>query len=199
MFKILLKQFIIVALIIIAVASVIFGAALPWFKARSYIDTLTMLQSGRITSVDQFERYFGGVLDYYSPIGQEEVVKFLSSDISSMMLGEANETGKIGQVAPMLVDFISPYLFKNNVIHLIFGAEAYKTLWRFSGNENYFKKSEDYYFKLYAIGPKLPPVVYGIYDLYGLKGDKEKVKKFGSEILNYWPDDASVRKIVSSL
>ncbi len=197
--NIFIKQFIIIILVIFAVASIILGAVLPWMKSQLYINTLTMLQSGRITTVEQFERDFGGVLDFYSPIGQEEVVKYLGNDIAGMMLNEARDTGKIGQVAPILTGFMEPYLFQSDVIHLIFGADTYRLLLRMTGNGEYFNKSEFYYKKAYDIGPKLPPVLYGMFDLYQLSGDKNNMEKIGKEILKYWPDDKNIAGILGNL
>lgn len=199
MYKILIKQFVIATLIILVVLSVVFGAILPWMKSQLYINTLMMLQSGKITSVDQFKKDFSGVLDFYSPIGQEETVKYLGNDIMNMILDEARETGKIGLAGPILVDFMEPYLFENDVLHFIFGAETYNLLWRASGNNEYFKKSEFYYKKIYEIGPKLPPVLYGMFNLYQLSGDMENMKKIGEEILRYWPDDKNVADLLNSL
>jgi len=195
MFKILLKQFAIIVLIILAVLSSIFGALLPWQKSTAYINTLTDLQSGKSFTQDQFEQEMGGVLNSYSPIGQEEVVKFFSSDVLNII----NQPNFPVDATRFLVTYAEPYLFQNNVRHLIFGATAYETLWLVSHSESDYQKSEAYFLKAYAIGRNLPPVLYSMFDLYIRHGDKEKAKKIGLEILNYWPDDASVRKIVSSL
>jgi len=188
-----------VAFIILAILSIVFGSILPLIKSQSYISALTDLQSAKIHSVDQFKQEFGAVLDFYSPIGQEEVVKFLSENIMEMMINEAQQTGKLGPVAPALVSFVEPYLFQNNVRHVLFAAEAYKILWEASGSKDYFMKSQDYYQKAYAIGPKLPPVLYGMFNLYGLVGDKADAEKVGEIILQYWPDDKNVENIVKSL
>jgi hypothetical protein len=197
--KLIIKQFILVTLIILAVLSIVFGSILPLMKAQGYISALTDLQSAKIHSVDQFKTEFGAVLDFYSPIGQEEIVKFLSESIMEMMINETQQTGKLGPVAPALVSFVEPYLFTNNVRHLLFAAEAYRTLWQATGNKDYFVKSYDYYQKAYAIGPKLPPVLYGMLDLYGLVGDRVDGKKIGEIILQYWPDDQGVANAIKSL
>lgn len=156
MSKLIIKQFILVAFIILVILSIIFGSILPLIKSQSYISTLIDLQSAKIRSVDQFKQEFGSVLDFYSPIGQEEIVKFLSENIMEMMINEAQQTGKLGPVAPALISFVEPYLFQDNVRHILFAAEAYKTLWQATGNKDYFIKTYDYYQKAYAIGPKLP-------------------------------------------
>jgi len=199
MTRLLFKQFVIISLIILAILSIVFGSILPWIKAGRYISALTDLQSSRIHSVDQFKQEFGAVLDFYSAVGQEETVKFLSEDIMKLMVNEAQQTGKLGPVAPALVSFIEPYLFQNNVRHLLFASEAYKLLWRAFGNTDYFMKSLDYYQKAYAIGPKLPTVLYGMFDLYGLSGNNVDAKKVGEVILEYWPDDQGMAELLKNL
>ncbi|MFA5098681.1 MAG: hypothetical protein WC461_00480 [Candidatus Paceibacterota bacterium] len=192
MYKILLKQFIIIIFIILTIIGIVLGAILPWGKAQAYINTLTDMQSGRTYTAEQFENQVGGVFNFYSPIGQEEVVKFFSSDI----LGVITQSGFQEPTARFLVNYIDKYLFNNNVRHLIMGGVFNETLWRFSGSEEDYKKSEEYFKKAYTIGPNLPPVLYNLFDLYRLKGDKENTEKIGEEILNYWPDDSNVRKAI---
>jgi len=57
----------------------------------------------------------------------------------------------------------------------------------------YEEKTEDYYLKAYAIGPKLPPVLYGLADLYASNGDVAKFKPVAEAILANWPDDKQMR------
>jgi len=195
MFKILLKQFAIIALLILAALSSVFGALLPWQKSTVYIDTLTALQSGKSFTQDQFESQMNGVFNFYSPIGQEEVVKFFSNDVLNIITQENFPV----DATRFLITYTEPYLFQSNVRHLIFGAMAYENLWLASKSENDYKKSEAYFLKAYAIGRNLPPVLYGMFDLYYRHNDKENLKKIGLEILSYWPDDANVKNTVSSL
>ncbi len=192
MYKLLLKQFIIIVFIILMVLFIVFGAILPLKKSQAYINALTDMQSGRTYTTEQFEQQLGGVFNLYSPIGQEEMVKFFSYDILNVI----GQKGFADPQARFLVGYIEKYLFQDNVRHLIAGSMFYKTLWRISGREDDFKKSEEYLKKAYNIGPNLPPVLYNMFDLYWLRGDKENMKKIGEEILKYWPDDKNVEEIL---
>ncbi len=192
MYKLLLKQFIMVALIILAVLSIVFGAVLPWGKSQLYIDALTDMQSGKTYTTEQFESQMGNIFDFYSPIGQEEIVKFFGYDI----LGVISQADFPESASRFLTGYIEKYYFKNNVRHLILGGASYKYLWyRFRAEED-FKKSEEYFKKAFSIGPKLPPVLYDLFELYRLKGDDENMKKIGEEILKYWPEDGSVKSLI---
>lgn len=192
MLKLLLKQFIIIALIILAVLLIVFGAILPWKKSQLYINTLTDMQSGRSYTTEQFKDRTGKVINFYSPIGQEEVVKFLSSEILIVVY----QKGFSEQASRFLVGYMDKYLFKNNVRHLLMNGDLHKILWINFGNEEDFKKAEEYFKKAYEIGPNLPPVLYDLFELYRFKGDGENMKKIGEEILKYWPDDEGVSKLL---
>ncbi len=194
MCKLLLKQFAIIILIILAVLSIVFGAVLPWGKSQLYIDALTDMQSGKTYTTEQFESKMGNIFDFYSPIGQEEIVKFFGSDILSVV----SQRDFPESASQFLVGYIEKYLFKNNVRHLIIGGVSYKYLWHRFGSEEDFKKSEEYFKKAQSIGPKLPPVLYDLFELYRLRGDSENIKKIGEEILKYWPGDENVKSIINA-
>lgn len=195
MYKLLIKQIVIIVLIILIIFSIIFGAILPWKKSKLYIDALLDMQSGRTYTAEQFETQMGHVLDFYSFIGQEEAVKFFSADILNVI----NQNNYPEQTLRFLIGYIDNYLFKENPRHLIVGGSFYRILWHSSGKEEDYKKSEEYFKKAYSIGPKLPPVLYNLFDLYKFRGDKENMKKIGEEILKYWPDDENVANLLSNL
>lgn len=195
MYKILIKQFIAVTLIILVILSIVFGAILPLKKSQTYINALVDMQSGRSYTTEQFESQMGNVFNFYSPVGQEEIIKFFGSDILNVI----NQNSFPEQTSRFLVGYVENYLFKNNVRHLIIGGAFYRTLWQASGREEDYKKSEEYFKKAYSIGPKLPPVLYNLLDLYRFGGDKENMRKIGEEILEYWPDDENVREVLKNL
>lgn len=188
--KEILKIVIPYLLITVSLASIYYGAFLPFKKAQLYIKASRLLDLVR--SVDDLKRVFRPVLETYSPIGQEETVKFTSTLIlNSVSVDSTSEDG-----AAQSVEFLEPYMMKNNVRHLIMVGQMYRRLWERFGKEEYFIKSEKYLQDALSIGPKLPPVLYSLFELYSKKGDEEKAKKIGGTILNYWPDDAYVKSII---
>ena len=190
MSKLFIKQFIVIFLIILAIFSIIFGYLLPLMKSRRFISSLNSIQF--IKTLGEFKVNFDRPLKFYSPIGDEEIVKFLSGNIfSAIAQREQSEA-----TARELILYIEPYMFKNNVRHLLTLGQMYFVLWQKSGHEDDFKKAEEYYRQALLIGPKLPPVLYGIFDLYLAKGDKEKIKEIGGIILKYWPEDERVKNIL---
>lgn len=187
MSKVVTKNIITVVLIVLAVASLIYGAYFPFVKARRYITSLNTLAS--VNSLESFYAHFDRVLLHPSPVGQEEAVKYLGSDISGFVArGDQPE-----EVARALVAYIEPHLFRNNVRHLLMGGRLYEMLWRgYDGKEEDFLKAERYYLEARAIGPKLPPVLYALHDLYGAAGQTEKRAEVRDAIIRLWPDAFTV-------
>ncbi len=189
----ILKSFIAIGLIILAILSIIFGAYLPWVKSRNYIKALLSVSS--VKTVEEFEANFDKPFKFYSPIGDEEVAKFLANDILQIIM-QQNQSEAVDR---KLVVYIEPYLFKNDVRHLSATGQMYQVLWQKYGKEEDFQKTENYYKMAYAIGPKLPPVLYAMLNLYQIKGDKQKVKEIGEIILGYWPENDNIKNLIKSL
>ena len=183
------KKIILWVLIAAGILVVYFSAYLPFAKSSAYIHAVRRAQN--LKSVDEFKELFDSVFNFYSPVGEEEVVKFLSNDIMSLV-GQERATEDVSR---LLIEYIEPRFFLNNVRHMITGAKGYETLWRRWGKEEYFKKAEDYYLKAYAIGSKLPPVLYGMVGIYYAHRDFDKAKAIVDEILKYWPNDDRVKAI----
>ena len=177
--------------ILLAVLAIIFCSYLPFEKSRSYVRAINMLNS--IKTLPEFKDVFGRALSFYSPIGQEEIVKFFSSDTITSLVSQNNPEA----LSRELVSFIEPYLFKNDVRHLIIRGNLYSLLWQKYRQEEDFVKSEEAYRAALAIGPKLPPVLYSLLDLYQAKGEGEKLKEIANTILKYWPDDQKIKDILS--
>ena len=126
--------------IILAVLSIVFGGIMPIQKSSMYISGLKQVPGMR--STQEFKDVFTVALNYPSPIGQEEVSKYLQSDILGIISQNKNE-----DVDRDLVTFIEPYAYKDNARHLIAMGEMYGTLWNNFRKETDFKKSVDYYLK----------------------------------------------------
>lgn len=189
----LLKKTILWIIIVLGVLMVYFSAYLPFAKSRAYIRAVRQTQ--QIKSFDEFKKIFDPVFNFYSPVGDEEVVKFLSNDILTLISQEqANE-----EVSRLLVEYIEPYFFDENVRHMITIARMYETLWRRWGGEEDYKKAEAYFLKAHDIGPKLPPVLYAMVSFYYSRGDFDKTRNIANEILKSWPNDERVKELLAQL
>lgn len=172
-------------LVALAAAALIAGVYLPIVKARRYIISINTLSS--IQTLEGFYAHFDRVLEYPSPIGQEEAVKYLGSDIATAISFEDQPES----AARAFVSYIEPYFFKDNVRHLLMGGQMYEILWRRFGRQGAdLRKAEQYYLAARAIGPKLPPALYSLYDLYGRSGELEKRAETKDAIARLWPEEA---------
>jgi len=191
--NIFLKQFLIIIGIISAILGIIFGAILPFQRAKLYIAAIQ--QSPNIKTLEEFEQIFDKVWQSYSPVGDEEIARHLASSILNPLASP--EQPKVA--ARFLVDYIEPKLAKNNVKHLLIAADMYRVLWdRFGQKEDDFRKSEEYYLKALPLGPGLPLTLYGLLDLYKMKGNTEKMREIGEKILSLWPDDERIKDAIKS-
>jgi len=187
------KTFILVGLFILAVLAIIFGSYLPLIKSQTYIDALSLLQS--VKTIEEFEANFDKSLKYYSPVGDEEVVKYLANTILQIM-SQQNQSEAVDR---MLSDYVEPYLFKNETRHLLSAGQMHEALLTKYKRLEDLQKAQSYFETAFAIGPKLPPVLYGLLDVYRMEGNNEKAKQIGEIIFKYWPDDKNVANIVKSL
>ncbi|MBI2278844.1 MAG: hypothetical protein HYU81_02170 [Candidatus Brennerbacteria bacterium] len=175
-----------VTFVILAALALIFGAYLPFIKARGYITSINTLAS--VNSLESFYAHFDRLLLHPSPVGQEEAVKYLGSDIANFISAEDQPE----PVARAIVAYLEPYLFRNNVRHLLMGGQFYETLWRrFGQQEADLRSAEAYYLAARAIGPKLPPVLYSLYDLYGTSEQLEKRAEVRDAIIRLWPEEVN--------
>lgn len=141
-----------------------------------------------IKNAEDFEKVFDKLFSFYSPIGDYEVSKFLGNNLVNAVADPKNP-----EIASRyLVEYLEPKIRKDDVRHLLTLADIYRFLWQKSGQESDFSKSEEYYRKALVYGPKLPPVLYGLFNLYKAKDDQEKLKQISETILNYWPEDEDV-------
>jgi len=185
-----IKNSIAIALLVLASLSIYFGAILPFKKAQSYIYFIKTT-SDTAQTLDELKIRLDKVVEFYSPIGREEVVRYLSNDFLNIML-YANNPEVVDRT---MVQYIEPHMLKYDVRHLIAMGELYKGLWVKYKKTDDLVKSEDYYEKALSLAPKLPPVLYNAFDLYQEAGNKERAREIGEMILKYWPEDKKVRQL----
>jgi tetratricopeptide (TPR) repeat protein len=190
--NIFLKQLLIIVCIILSVLGIYFGAYAPWRKSQAYINALKAASTGGVQSLGEYINNYDRAIQINSPIGNEEIAKFLSNDIMNIISKETQNE----QVSRALVQFVEPFLFQNNLRHLLVGGQMHYVLWKRFQNDEDYKMAEKYYLAARAIGPKIPPVLYELIGLYRDKGDMEKMKEVGETILKYWPQDESIRSVI---
>ena len=166
----------------------IYGAFLPFLKAQAYIDAVGKVSSTK--TLQEFEQNFDNVFNFYSPVGGQEVTKYLLSNIIQVAQNQAEN------VDQALADYIEPHIIPNDTRHLVAAANLRTVLLTKFSKEADYEKAVDYYLKARAIGPKLPPALYGLLSLYNAKGDVTAEKEVAETILKYWPQDTRVSDLL---
>jgi tetratricopeptide (TPR) repeat protein len=175
--------------IILAVLGLYFGAFLPLLKAQSFISADRRLAN--VKSVDGFKENFDISFNLYSPVGTEEISKFLGSNVMNIIA-----QGQPEDVSRELITYTEGHLFKDEVRHLLLLAQMYQMLWENYHQEADYQKAIDYLEKAHEIGPNLPPPLYKLLNLYLMHGDKENSKRIGALILANWPQDENVKAVL---
>lgn len=169
-----------IGLTILAFLGIYYGALLPYAKASAFVAAESNVSN--ITTEAQFEDHFSPVLKFDSPVGSEEVPKFLSGDILSA-IGSVKDSG----TAHALVKFIEPYLLTDDIRHILIKAQLYGLMWQNFRNTSDYDVSLAAFSKAHEIAPKLPQPMQGMIALYQMKGDNADADKIAKEMLALWP------------
>lgn len=203
----LLKQTIAGVITILAVLMMYFGSYLPLKKSQLYIRAMVDLQSGKVRSLQDFINAFYPALDFYSPVGQDEIVSYYVGAVMPNLINSVvSQTGGPQVVEALLKDaekWIDPVMkagkgigFSQNLYNFgsVYGLAAEKL-----NNDIYLQKSIYFFEEGLKSSPNRGLFFGGLFKDYQLKGDKAKIKEIGELILRYWPDNEEVRKAMESL
>jgi len=177
--------------ILLAALALYFGSLLPYLKAKSYIGAERQLVNVR--TVDDFGALFDASFNLYSPVGDEEIAKFLGSNVYSMIQNQPED------VARDLAAYVEGRMLKDDLHHLMTLGHIYKSLWVRFGDEAAYLKAEEYYQKAHEIGANLPLPIYALFDLYGTNHDKDNIERMGTIILEKWPQDEETHKVLDRI
>ena len=171
----------------------VFGSVLPVLKSQAYISAAQNVNSAR--TIADFKANFDEVFSFYSPIGGEESAKYLTSNILSVVNSQKDMSES---VARELMDYIEPKIYPDTRHYIAMANLHTMSLTRFMKQADY-DAAIDYYKKARELGPKLPPVLYGLLTLYSAVGDDENTIEVGNTILKYWPKDTRVSDLLATL
>ncbi len=184
----------VISLCILAVVFLfVFGSVLPVLKSQTYIDSARSANSVR--TIADFKANFDKVFDFYSPVGGEESAKYLTSNILSVVNSQQDISESM---ARELIDYIEPKIYPDTRHYIAMATLHTMSLTRFMKQDDY-DAAIDYYKRARELGPKLPPVLYGLLTLYSAVGDDENTREVGGTILKYWPDDSRVSDLLATL
>ncbi|MEK7574295.1 MAG: hypothetical protein AAB514_02055 [Patescibacteria group bacterium] len=196
-----LKKIIVVLATAIVLTLMYFGAYLPSKKSQLYIKAILAFQTGKIKSLQDFDAAFGAALNFYSPVGQDELVSYYFGNLANVVNQQNNEE-IIKALAEQAENLMKPIIkagkgfgYSQNLYNF---AVFYKIVALKLNSDVYLQKSID----LFKEGLKNSPNRYifleGLFDVYRIKGDKAGMKEIGEIILKYWPEKEAIRQALST-
>mgnify|MGYP001600940459 CR=1 FL=1 len=191
-----LKKIIAIVAGLILVFVAYFGSYLPLQKSHLFIKTMRNLS--QINSLQEFEEAMSTVLEFNSPIGQEELLRQFASTIIDV-INQPHHPPVLGKlINTYLNKYYEPIIqsgsgmsFNQNlyVLGTLNEIAALKTQ-----NPEFLSAAKTYYLKSYEIGPKRPQALFGLFDIYRIEGNVEEVKKIHEQILTQWPGEKKTKQ-----
>lgn len=185
----------------LTILSFYFGVYLPFRKAQIYINAMAEFSSAGVNSLKEFNDLFDPALDYYSPIGQEEITSSYLGILISIVSRQTNKDAVIALVS-QADDLMKPTLeakkgfsYSQNVYLL---ATIYKVIYARTGNEDYYQRATFLFNEGLRKSPNRKIFLTGLLELYHLKGDKQKEDEIKSVIEKYWPQDEDAKRILNN-
>lgn len=196
----LIKKSVIVIVIVIVLFAMYFGSILPFRKSQLYINAQIGLSKG-IRSLQEFNALFEPALDFYSPVGQDEVVsgylrilidlteKQSNKDVVDILIRQAE-----ARMSPIL-EKQKGFSFSQNIYNLasIYAIAAIKF-----NDAIYYQKGVEMFRLGLEHSPNRAMFLFGLFNLYQFKGDEKGMKEIGETILKYWPGDEGIKNIISN-
>jgi len=189
------------AIAIIATACIFFvayyGNYLPLRQSQAFIAALR--NAPNIRNFEEFKQMYAQVFSIPSPIGREELVRNLASNVVGIIGSGANPA-----VVPQLIALIQAYYlpiiqggsgmsFSQDFYVL---GNLYQLAFIKTNDAKFLDGAKSYYQMGLERAPKRPQFLYGLLDVYRLQGDVEGVNDVSTRILALWPTDDRVREAV---
>ncbi|MCL5004464.1 MAG: tetratricopeptide repeat protein [Patescibacteria group bacterium] len=177
-----------------------FGAFLPFKKSRLYIEAVR--SSSQVRSVQEFNKLFDGVIGFYSPVGQGEVVYAYVNLLVNVVQNQQERT--VAEILLKQADKAMEPMIKADKGPSYFQAlYSYGLLYELAANKfkdaGYFQKAAAIYEIAYKHSPGRPTLLSGLYRVYSALGDTGKARKIAEIMLKYWPEDDKIKEIINSL
>ena len=177
-----------VSVLILCVAYV--GNFRPLVKSQTFIDTLRNLSSAR--SLSEFEKNVSVPLDYWSPIGQEELVRNIANAVLGIVQNN-NDPKLLSEVVNYIEGYYKPIVdrgrgmsFEQNLYLL--GAINEMAFTK-TGDARYLRNSHEYYSEGLTLGPRRPQFLYGMFDIFRMEGNIKGATDIARQITTSWPTD----------
>jgi tetratricopeptide (TPR) repeat protein len=197
------RQFIAFLVIAFAMILIYLSSYLPFKKASLYISASK--EQAKARSIEEFIRPIDEALNFWSPVGQPEEIRFFASNLLGFLANDKGEMPK--EIAKEIVNYVSRILNYdalgqkglNYTQKILLEASLY-TQYAIKYNDlESLKKAEELYRKGLEVSPRRPQFLYGLLYVYLQEGNKEGIKEIGEKILEYWPQDKRVKRTLEEI
>ncbi len=197
----LFKSFVAPILVIAAILALYFGAYAPYEKASLFISALQ--QSSQATSLQEFENDFNAAIQFYSPVGEQEVERYAGDQIVNVL----GQKGVSPQLSQALADYMGQITHVDKPTargldftqEVLLVANAYQLAWVTTRAPNDLVLSEQYYKQGLELSPARPQLLYGLLQLYANAGMAEQALQVAEKVHEYWPTDTQVAALIPEL
>lgn len=174
-------------------------------KSAAFISNMREVEaisgSGKITP-EIFENVMTKSLLAPSPIGQEEIVR-QTTGIVLDIIQQGSSPSDIEKLVNFVESFYNPIIergrgmsFSQNLY--ILGLMHQAALMR-TRDVRYLAAAQAYFEEGFRLAPRRPQFLYGLFDIYRIEGNFNKAREIGNKILELWPEDDRVSKILEEL
>ncbi|HDH31721.1 MAG TPA: hypothetical protein ENH26_03035 [Candidatus Wolfebacteria bacterium] len=175
-----------------------YGSFLPFRKSQLYINAQIGLSRG-VSSLQEFNNLFEPALDFYSPVGQDEIVSGYLRVLISLLEQQSNKE-IVDILTKQAETRMAPILEKEKGFGLSQNIYNLASIYAISAirfnDDIYYEKGVE----MFKLGLKHSPnramFLYGLLNLYQFKNNKKGIREVGEIILKYWPGDEQVKQII---
>ncbi len=196
------KQIIAGILTVFILYTMYYGCYLPFRKSQLYIDTAINFKKEGVRSFESLVNLFEPAFKFYSPVGQDEIISNYLSSMINLISQQSN---------PMVIEALVKESERRADTFLKLGkgfnysqslyamAMIYRVATLKLNDEFYYQKAIETFSKGIELSPTRSTFLYGLFDLYVAKKDLFKAKEIGRIVLEYWPADEEVKRILNNL
>jgi hypothetical protein len=178
-----------------------YGTFLPFQKSTRFIATVRSM--GGVRSVEDFEQMFAAVLRIPSPIGQEELVRNMATEVTGFVSRGATQPAIEEELVRFVEEFFAPIVARGK--GMSFGQDLYilgtlnRLVYWHTKKPHYLDAAERYYAKGVELGPNRPQPLQGLLDVAILKNDAERAKLVAERIYTLWPTDSRIEAVLQAI
>lgn len=186
-----LKQVIAPLVLLLALVGIYTGAYLPLHKGQSYISALRSFQQQ--PTLENLEQSYTAALEVSSPVGQDEVIRFIGSGLLPLLNEKVPEAG-VRELVRYFVSSFNKYQRPVSALNysqlLLTTGGMNQVLWELYKDKDAYKVAEQLFISGLAGSPNRPQFLISLRNLYQSAGEKEKAAQINTVIKGFWPDQS---------